>query len=43
MPIYIRMAAGSLGPLARNIETPKIRSVLGYDLLRLFLCSIQFH
>ena len=42
MPVYIRMAAGSLGPLARNIETPKIRSVLGYDLLRLF-SYVQFN
>lgn len=35
-PFYIRMAGGSLGPLARGIRSPKIGAVLGYDNLRNF-------
>lgn len=36
IPFYIRMATGSLGPLARGIQKPKIDAVLGYDNLRTF-------
>lgn len=35
-PFYVRMASGSLGPLARGILSPKIDAVLGYDNLRNF-------
>jgi len=41
LPLYIRMATGSLGPQARNIEAPPITTVLGYDCLQLF-SAIQF-
>ncbi len=36
VPFYIRMAQGSLGPLARGIHDPHIDAVLGYDNLRNF-------
>ena len=42
MPLYIRMATGSLGLQARNIESPPLRAVLGYDLLKLF-SYVQFN
>ena len=35
-PFYIRMATGSLGPLARGIRIPEVDAVLGYDNLRNF-------
>ncbi len=36
IPFYIRMVSGSLGPLARGIQKPKVDAVLGYDNLRAF-------
>jgi hypothetical protein len=36
MPFYIRMARGSLGPLARGIHRPAVDAVIGYDNLRIF-------
>ena len=36
IPFYIRMASGSLGPLARGIRIPRVDAVLGYDNLRNF-------
>jgi len=36
MPFYIRMAKGSLGPLARGIIEPEIDAIIGYDNLRSF-------
>ena len=36
VPFYIRMASGSLGPLARGIRAPKVDAILGYDNLRTF-------
>ena len=36
VPFYTRMAEGSLGPLARKIQSPKVDAVLGYDNLRNF-------
>ena len=42
MPLYIRMATGSLGMQARNVQSPAIRTVLGYDLLKLF-SYVQFN
>ncbi len=36
MPFYIRMANGSLGPLARGIRKPEVDAVFGYDNLRNF-------
>ena len=36
------MATGSLGFQARNIESPPLRAVLGYDLLKLF-SYVQFN
>ena len=42
MPLYTRMATGSLGMQARNIQSPAIRTVLGYDLLKLF-SYVQFN
>lgn len=42
MPLYIRMATGSLGLQARRIQSPPIRTVLGYDLLKLF-SYVQFN
>lgn len=41
MPFYIRMAEGSLGPLARGIREPEIDAIVGYDNLR-SLEYIQF-
>lgn len=42
MPLYIRMATGSLGMQARNVQSPAIRTVFGYDLLKLF-SYVQFN
>ena len=36
IPFYIRMAEGSLGPLARGIREPEIDAIVGYDNLRSF-------
>lgn len=36
VPFYIRMASGSLGPLARGILAPHVDAVMGYDNLRAF-------
>lgn len=36
VPFYIRMATGSIGPLARGIRSPRIDAVMGYDNLRNF-------
>jgi hypothetical protein len=36
VPFYVRMAVGSLGPLARGIQSPKVDAILGYDNLRTF-------
>jgi hypothetical protein len=36
IPFYIRMAAGSLGPLARGIISPPVDAILGYDNLAQF-------
>ncbi len=36
IPFQIRMAQGSLGPLARGIKSPSIDAILGYDNLRNF-------
>ncbi|MCF7849501.1 MAG: hypothetical protein K9M45_11680 [Kiritimatiellales bacterium] len=36
VPIYIRMAKGSLGPQARGITDPDIHMVVGYDCIRNF-------
>lgn len=35
-PIFIRMAEGSLGPLARGVSEPDVHMVLGYDAIRTF-------
>lgn len=42
VPFYIRMASGSLGPLARGIRTPAIDAIMGHDNLRTFE-YIQFN
>jgi hypothetical protein len=42
VPFYVRMAMGSIGPLARGIRSPRIDAVLGYDNLRTFE-FIQFN
>jgi hypothetical protein len=34
--VYVRMANGSLGSLARGIEKPEIKGVIGWDLLKKF-------
>lgn len=34
--VYVRMANGFLGPLARGIEKPAIKGVLGWDILKAF-------
>jgi hypothetical protein len=34
--VYVRMANGFLGPLARGIEKPEIKGVIGWDLLKKF-------
>jgi hypothetical protein len=36
VPFYIRMASGSLGPLARGILSPHVDAVMGYDNLQAF-------
>lgn len=36
VPFYIRMASGSLGPLARGILAPHVDAVMGYDNLQAF-------
>ncbi len=36
IPVYIRMATGSIGPLARGIKVPEVDAVLGWDCLHLF-------
>ncbi len=36
IPLYVRMAMNSLGPLARGIGTPTVDAAMGYDILRLF-------
>lgn len=36
IPIYVRMARGSLGPLTRGVYDPHVDMVLGYDVLGLF-------
>jgi hypothetical protein len=36
IPLYVRMAINSLGPLARGIEKPKVEGVFGYDILSNF-------
>lgn len=35
-PIYVRMATGSMGPLARGISDPHVDAVIGYDILSQF-------
>jgi len=42
VPLYVRMASDSLGPLARGIHAPKIEMVMGYDTLKNFE-FIQFN
>ncbi|MFA7257003.1 MAG: hypothetical protein WC047_05460 [Kiritimatiellales bacterium] len=34
--VYVRMATGPLGPLARGIEKPELKGVIGWDLLGKF-------
>ncbi len=34
VPVYVRLATGFLGPLARGIEKPEIKGVLGWDVLQ---------
>ncbi len=34
--VYVRMANGSLGSLARGIEKPEVKGVIGWDLLKKF-------
>jgi hypothetical protein len=34
--VYVRMATGPLGPLARGIEEPELKGVIGWDLLKKF-------
>jgi hypothetical protein len=41
-PLFVRMAIGSIGPLARGITSPDIGLVIGYDLLQ-ELEYIQFN
>jgi hypothetical protein len=36
VPFFVRMAIGSLGPLARGIQTPPVDAIMGYDNLRNF-------
>lgn len=36
VPLYVRMALNSLGPLNRGIKSPKVDGVVGYDILRNF-------
>lgn len=35
-PIFVRMAANSIGPLSRGIQRPNINAVIGYDVLKNF-------
>jgi hypothetical protein len=42
MPLYVRMATGSLGLQARGLQSPPIQTVLGYDLLKQF-SYVQFN
>ena len=41
IPLYVKMAIGSLGPQARGIQSPPISTVIGYDMLKLF-SIVQF-
>jgi hypothetical protein len=44
VPFYIRMATGSLGPLARGIYSPKVDAILGWDSLKEFeFIQFNFH
>ncbi|MBN2162634.1 MAG: hypothetical protein JXR25_10485 [Pontiellaceae bacterium] len=36
IPVYVRMATGSIGQLDRGIKSPRVNALLGYDLLRNF-------
>jgi len=36
IPLFVRMAANSLGPLNRGVYNPKIGGVFGYDVLKTF-------
>ncbi|MEA2069322.1 MAG: hypothetical protein U9P12_08985 [Verrucomicrobiota bacterium] len=36
VPLYVRMAMNSLGPLERGIRKPKVEGILGYDNLKNF-------
>lgn len=36
IPLYVRMAEGSLGPMARGISNPNPTLAIGYDVLSLF-------
>ncbi len=36
IPLFVRMAANSLGPLNRGVYSPKVGGVLGYDVLGTF-------
>lgn len=43
MPMYVRMATGSLGPQGRSLDEPQLKAVLGYDVLQLFsIVQIDF-
>jgi hypothetical protein len=42
VPFFVRMASGSLGPLARGIREPHVDAILGYDNLSAFE-YIQFN
>jgi hypothetical protein len=43
IPLYVRMATGSLGPQGRSLEEPQLKAVLGYDVLQLFsIVQIDF-
>jgi hypothetical protein len=35
-PVYVRMAHGPLGPLARGIEKPELKGVIGWEVLKKF-------
>jgi len=34
--LYVRLATGSLGPLARDITEPELKAVIGWDILKKF-------
>lgn len=36
VPVYVRMAMNSLGPLARGIKHPHVDAIIGYDILQHF-------